>query len=827
MTDPTDANPPSRPPPEPRRRRGGWAGVFHSLIHGLWSLLVLAAGLLGVLWVFGLPEPLTRRVLERLDGDGFQVGVQRVLLNLPEGLALERFTLNGPEPLGREFLRAERVEVGVDWLELCRRRPAFRDLHVRAASLRWPYAAPSAQTTHVWRTAGLDLELRHGSNAVDVVVQRALSAGIAVQASGRVARMTTVAPAGPTRTFSWAWLSALASNSLAAPAWLEVVRAEAAALRQGEPPRLSLQFEVDPRAPSAGWLAWEATGTRTFIRRGVVDGWSCRGAFEDGVLTVSDLSLRRDAGTARARAAWRVATGLVSAELESDLPPGHVLGLLPPGVAAGLARQGVRSLENVRLELRVADAPVAEWAHHLQGRVTLGSMRWRTVAIRELSARFAVAREGVTVDDARAVVGEGSGAGVCTGRWFHTWQGDYRGDLDLNVDPRLAAPLLSVSLSNFVSRFTFSNGPPRGVVRVAGEARPDSLTLDGTLSATNFTYQGVAVRSLQTDMRYTNGGLVLDHWMLERPEGLLKGRLGFDFNADAQDVDMVGTIDPEALKQLIGPGFQEALDFTRFRGPAVIGARGRYAGLGPGTELQVDIEAEQAALQWFTCDRLTLQLTVTGAVYRLSNIVARAYGGTLTGAVRVVLFTNEAPTYAVTAGAAGVDLARLARAIKPVDSGEQQGKVSGWVQLRGRVGAGQGATVVGTGQVVVAEGQLNRIRLLGGLSTLLSSISPGLGMAAQTDFQCDYVIRNGRCETRNGMLSGAVLSIKVQGAYYFDQRVRFVVEVKPLRSGPVASVVRWVTSPVTKLFAFRLSGTLADPRWRPDNLPKEMFLIFD
>ena len=45
--------------------------------------------------------------------------------------------------------------------------------------------------------------------------------------------------------------------------------------------------------------------------------------------------------------------------------------------------------------------------------------------------------------------------------------------------------------------------------------------------------------------------------------------------------------------------------------------------------------------------------------------------------------------------------------------------------------------------------------------------------------------------------------------------------------GGVAQVVRFVTSPVTKLFEFHLGGTMNEPKWTPSNLPKEMFLIFD
>lgn len=816
---PTSPSCPDRPGPLRRRCAG-----LHTLLHAAWSLLLVLLGIVIWLWVFGLPEPITRRVLERLSGDGFDVSVSRVQLDPTRGLELEGFVMNGPAPLGAGFLRADAVIVEVDWLAILRRREAWKGLQVRAGGLSWPYAAPSAATSHVWQTTGLDFDLVQHTQHLEIVVHRGESAGIRVKARGEVVRGRP----GDARPFSWSWLSALASNSLAAPGWLESVRAETAALRQSEPPTLDLSFTVDPAQPAAARVGWQAAGARTFIRRGVLDGWSCAGLYRAGVLEITELELRSDRGTARARARWDTARSEIELDATSDLPAALALALLPPAGREGLQAQGVETVEGLHLELRVGSGPLTSWVHRLDGRITTSSMVWRTVPLRNVEAEFSVRPDGMRIHPLRALVGRGAGEGPVALSWQSGWSGNYAGELDLRFDPRHALPLLSPPLTALVSRFTFSNQPPQSVVRFTGVSGTNGhLAFDGHLTATQFTYRGVAVQDLYTGLRYTNSTLEMDRWALARPEGLLKGRLFLDLDADVQEVDMVSTLAPEALKQIIGPEFQQTLDFTRFSGPAVIGARGRYAGIGPGTQLQVDIEAEQASLLWFGLDRLTLQLGVEGETYRFSNIVARAYDGVVTGSFKLVFASNEPPRYAVNAGCQGVQLESLVKALRPDDTGQQQGRLAAQVQVRGLVGPGQGASAVGTGRVDVTDGQLSRIRLLGGLSSLLSAMAPGLGMAAQTGFHSDFVIRQGRCETQDAMLEGSVISIKVKGAYYFDERVKFVVEVKLLRGGAVASMVRWVTSPLTRLLAFKLTGTLADPQWRPINLPKEMFLIFD
>ena len=68
------------------------------------------------------------------------------------------------------------------------------------------------------------------------------------------------------------------------------------------------------------------------------------------------------------------------------------------------------------------------------------------------------------------------------------------------------------------------------------------------------------------------------------------------------------------------------------------------------------------------------------------------------------------------------------------------------------------------------------------------------------------------------------ISVKAAGDYTFDGRLDYRVEVQLLRGGPIATLVRLATLPVTRLLEFRLTGSFEDPRWRPLNLnPAELF----
>jgi len=174
-----------------------------------------------------------------------------------------------------------------------------------------------------------------------------------------------------------------------------------------------------------------------------------------------------------------------------------------------------------------------------------------------------------------------------------------------------------------------------------------------------------------------------------------------------------------------------------------------------------------------------------------------------------------------------VEIAQLAAQVRTNANFDQKGRMRILVRVAGPVPDPGFKQMTGSGMIHVDDGEIMRLPLFGGLSRLLSGLYPGLGFAAQDDLHADFELRNGRLETRAARLEGALISMKAAGYYAFDGRLRFNVEVQLLRKGPLASVLRLITLPVTKLLMFQLSGSVQEPQWRPTNLPKELFLIFE
>jgi len=225
---------------------------------------------------------------------------------------------------------------------------------------------------------------------------------------------------------------------------------------------------------------------------------------------------------------------------------------------------------------------------------------------------------------------------------------------------------------------------------------------------------------------------------------------------------------------------------------------------------------------WCDLTRVRLEVEAAGREVWIQRANANAYGGSVSG--RAQLRLPEAPSipvaYEFDATLSNLQFAELLRALTDREAQTQRGRLSGVLRLSGFIGEGQGRTAFGEGQIRIRRGQLLDIPLFGGLSQHLSALMPGMGFLSQSDFRAGFRIRDGYVETEDAELRGDILTLSGVGRYFFDGRLQFRIEAQLLRSGAVADILRLLTSPVTRLLEFDLSGTLDRPEWTLRNLPR-------
>jgi hypothetical protein len=105
---------------------------------------------------------------------------------------------------------------------------------------------------------------------------------------------------------------------------------------------------------------------------------------------------------------------------------------------------------------------------------------------------------------------------------------------------------------------------------------------------------------------------------------------------------------------------------------------------------------------------------------------------------------------------------------------------------------------------------------------------PGLGSSRASAGTCSYIITNGIIRSDDLDIRSTGMRLQYRGTVGFQGQVHARVEAGLLRDmwlvGPVVSTVLW---PVTKLFEYKVSGSLGDPKTEPVYLvPKVVFLPF-
>jgi hypothetical protein len=105
-------------------------------------------------------------------------------------------------------------------------------------------------------------------------------------------------------------------------------------------------------------------------------------------------------------------------------------------------------------------------------------------------------------------------------------------------------------------------------------------------------------------------------------------------------------------------------------------------------------------------------------------------------------------------------------------------------------------------------------------------MEPGLGSSRATAGTCSFSITNGVIRSDDLDIRSTGMRLLYRGTVAFQGQVNARVEAELLRDmplvGPVVSTVLW---PVTKLFEYKVTGTLGEPKAVPVSLLPKVILL--
>jgi hypothetical protein len=403
----------------------------------------------------------------------------------------------------------------------------------------------------------------------------------------------------------------------------------------------------------------------------------------------------------------------------------------------------------------------------------------------------------------------------------YRWQ--VRGALDLEA----ARPFLTTSNAARGFEIVQLSEPLALDLNVSGRLYDyESIAANGNLAVTNFAVRGEHFGDVTTAVNYTNRVLRLLQPLMHTGAQMATAdsvtlnftrRLIFFTNG-------FSTADPGPVTRAIGPKTARIVEPYHFLSPPTVRVNGQIP-LGDMkngspemalTDMRFDI-IKGAPFQWRKLNTTNIVGTLfwRGQTLLVTNVAAAFYGGSGTGDA---YFDFRVPHEGADFNFA-VDVTNLNLHLLALDLSMATNHLEGI--LAGQLTVTNASTMSlqswnGYGRAKVHDGLLWDIPIISILSPVLNTISPGLGNSRATEASAKFGITNGVLFTDSLEIRSTLTRLEYVGTIDLQQNVNAHVTAHLLRDtwvvGPLVSTVLW---PVSKLFEYRVTGPLKNPKSEP------------
>ena len=456
----------------------------------------------------------------------------------------------------------------------------------------------------------------------------------------------------------------------------------------------------------------------------------------------------------------------------------------------------------------------------LSGHLAVGAASFRTVAVTSLQSDFAYTNRiwrlphlVLTRPEGRATVA-------------HTTHEDtqaFEFVIDSTIDPRLVRPFFDPTVQGVIDDFVITT-PPVIHAEVAGLWNaPEKISARADFKGTNLSYKTKSVLSCNTLVTFTNLVLGLMQPVVVRSEGLSRG--------DSVIIDIpqlklyinnaTGVLELAALTHVISPTVERTMAPYHF----LTAPRARCTGVvdlddALGSNLRFEL-LEGGPFEWrsFRFQQITGFVHWTGPGLLLSNVVGTMHSGRaeMSGAFD---FTAKPGTgFGFTAQVRDINLHSLMTDLGDTTN-HLEGTLAGLLVIS-QANADATNSWFGYGHMNLEDGLIWDVPVLRLFSPVLNAIKPGAGNNRAREANASFIITNSVILTDDLLIHASGMRLNYDGTIGFDGRINGRMEAQLLRDmpglGPLVSTVFW---PVTKLFEYKVTGTLAQPKSQPLFIPK-------
>ena len=599
-----------------------------------------------------------------------------------------------------------------------------------------------------------------------------------------------------------------------------------------------LWADLEPFSIDWEWLFTDLRRTNV-----VVEKINCSGQWQAPELTVNHLKLDLYGGALTATGRLDVATRELRGALESNFELRSLGPLLATNHQLYLQDFSWAKPPEIRVAASVVlppwitnTAPAAPAATNAtnapptllaslrgEGAFALGPGSVRGLPFQAFTTTLAITNQLLSLPAFALRRREGSLTGhVAT----HLVTQEFRGHVRSQIQPLDLAPLLGKGAQDFL-KFARIPEPPTLDAQFSGNwTNLDHTAVSARGAINNFSYRGEAWTNARANILVANQALHLTQVHLARGDRYGSAdAITLDFKTDRlYFTNIFSILPPLAVTTMIGPETTRAVEDYHFLDPPTVRLNGSLnTRHSDDTDMHFEIEGGRFNWRWFNLTRVHTHAHWVTNTLAITNILGAFYQGTLHGDAFFRFESRGSTPFRFTTLVTNCNFHLLmGDLVNPTNKFE--GRLTANIHVT-NANTADLKSWQGFGTAQLHDGLLWQAPIFGIFSPILNSVAPGLGTSRAKEAAGTYFMTNSVINTKDLEIRATPVRLHYHGIVDFDGRINAGVEAQLFRDASlIPRLVGFVLKPFTKLFEYKVTGTLGDPKSEPMYIPK--FLLF-